>query len=98
MLKRDEEEGFTNKQYLFYQILEKEISSFDDIEDLKALTHLVTDIIQQEAVVEWTNKEDVKREMRKKIKKQLRVSPCPKEKMENLTQQLIDLAAVHYRK
>ncbi|MBJ7988131.1 hypothetical protein JDS94_29775, partial [Bacillus cereus] len=44
------------------------------------------------------NKEDVKREMRKKIKKQLRVSPCPKEKLESLIQQLIDLAIVHYKK
>lgn len=72
---------------------------YDDAEDLKALTHLITDVIQQGAhIVEWTNKEDVKREMRKKIKKQLRVSTCPKEKLESLTQQLIDLATVHYKK
>lgn len=95
---KGEEQGFTREQYPFYQMLEKEMPPYDDVEDLKTLTHLVTDIIQQEAVVEWTNKEDVKREMRKKIKKQLRVSPCPKEKLESLTQQLIDLAAVHYRK
>jgi len=95
---KGEEQGFTPEQYPFYQMLEKEMPPYDDIEDLKALTHLITDIIQQEAVVEWTNKEDVKREMRKKIKKQLRVSPCPKEKLESLTQQLIDLATVHYRK
>ncbi|EJS10510.1 type I restriction endonuclease subunit R [Bacillus mycoides] len=94
-----EEHGFTREQYPFYQLLEKEMPPYDDVEDLKALTHLITDIIQQEAdIVEWTNKEDVKREMRKKIKKQLRVSPCPKEKLESLTQQLIDLATVHYKK
>ncbi|WP_368042565.1 type I restriction enzyme endonuclease domain-containing protein [Ectobacillus sp. JY-23] len=95
---KGEKHGFTREQYPFYQMLEKEIPPYDDVEDLKALTHLVTDIIQQEAVVEWTNKEDVKREMRKRIKKQLRVSPCPKERLESLTQQLIDLAAVHYKK
>ncbi|WP_176581093.1 type I restriction endonuclease subunit R [Bacillus thuringiensis] len=96
---KGEEQGFTREQYPFYQMLEKEMPTYDDIEDLKALTHLITDIIQQEAdIVEWTNKEDVKREMRKKIKKQLRVSPCPKEKLESLTQQLIDLATVHYKK
>ncbi|MDA2251860.1 type I restriction endonuclease subunit R [Bacillus thuringiensis] len=96
---KGEEHGFTLEQYPFYQMLEKEMPPYDDVEDLKALTHLITDIIQQEAdIVEWTNKEDVKREMRKKIKKQLRVSPCPKEKLESLTQQLIDLATVHYRK
>ncbi|PEB82850.1 DEAD/DEAH box helicase [Bacillus cereus] len=96
---KGEEQGFTREQYPFYQMLEKEMPPYDDVEDLKALTHLITDIIQQEAdIVEWTTKEDVKREMRKKIKKQLRVSPCPKEKLESLTQQLIELATVHYRK
>ncbi|MDR4325853.1 type I restriction endonuclease subunit R [Bacillus pseudomycoides] len=96
---KGEEQGFTREQYPFYQMLEKEMPLYDDVEDLKALTHLITDIIQQEAdIVEWTTKEDVKREMRKKIKKQLRVSPCPKEKLESLTQQLIDLATVHYKK
>ncbi|BAL16714.1 conserved hypothetical protein [Bacillus cereus NC7401] len=96
---KGEEQGFTREQYPFYQMLEKEMPQYDEAEDLKALTHLITDIIQQEVdIVEWTTKEDVKREMRKKIKKQLRVSPCPKEKLESLTQQLIDLATVHYRK
>ncbi|MGG0201607.1 type I restriction endonuclease subunit R [Bacillus anthracis] len=96
---KGEEHGFTREQYPFYQMLENEMPPYDDVEDLKALTHLITDVIQQEAhIVEWTNKEDVKREMRKKIKKQLRVSTCPKEKLESLTQQLIDLATVHYRK
>ncbi|MGD6891355.1 type I restriction endonuclease subunit R [Bacillus mobilis] len=96
---KGEEHGFTREQYPFYQMLEKEMPPYDDAEDLKALTHLITDVIQQEAhIVEWTNKEDVKREMRKKIKKQLRVSTCPKEKLESLTQQLIDLATVHYKK
>ncbi|OSY16399.1 Type I restriction-modification system, restriction subunit R [Bacillus mycoides] len=96
---KGEEYGFTREQYPFYQMLEKEMPPYDDVEDLKALTHLITDIIQLEAdIVEWTNKEDVKREMRKRIKKQLRVSPCPKEKLESLTQQLIDLATVHYKK
>ena len=97
--RKGEEQGFTREQYPFYQMLEKEMPQYDDAEDLKALAHLITDIIQQEAdIVEWTTKEDVKREMRKKIKKQLRVSPCPKEKLESLTQQLIDLATVNYRK
>lgn len=95
---KSQEHGFTREQYPFYQMLEKEMPPYDDIEDLKALTLLITETILQETVVEWVKKEDVKREMRKKIKKQLRVSPCPKDKLESLTQQLIDLAVVHYRK
>jgi type I restriction enzyme, R subunit len=96
--KKSEEQGFTREQFPFYQMLENEMPTYDDLEDLKALTHLITETIQQEAVVEWTNKEDVKREMRKKIKKQLRVSPCPKERLESLTLKLVDLAAIHYKK
>lgn len=95
---KSQEHGFTREQYPFYQMLENEMPPYEDIEDLKALTHLITDTILEETVVEWTKKEDVKREIRKKIKKQLRVSPCPKDKLESLTQQLIDLAIVHYRK
>lgn len=97
-VEKSQEHGFTREQYPFYQMLEKEMPPYEEIEDLKALTHLITDTILEETVVEWTKKEDVKREIRKKIKKQLRVSPCPKDKLESLTQQLIDLAIVHYRK
>lgn len=97
-VEKSQEHGFTREQYPFYQMLEKEMPPYKDIEDLKALTHLITETIQQETVVEWVKKEDIKREMRKKIKKQLRVSPCPKDKLESLTQQLIDLSIVHYRK
>lgn len=97
-VEKSQEHGFTREQYPFYQMLEKEMPSYEDVEDLKALTHLITETIQQETVVEWVKKEDIKREMRKKIKKQLRVSPCPKDKLESLTQQLIDLSIVHYRK
>lgn len=95
---KGEKQGFTREQYPFYQMLEKEMPQYEDVEDLKALTHLITETIQQEAVVEWTNKEDVKREMRKKIKKQLRVSPCPKDRLESLTLKLVDLATIHYKK
>lgn len=49
-------------------------------------------------MIEWAEKEDVKREMRKRIKRQLRESKCPKDKIEGLTQQLLDLAEFHYKK
>ncbi|OZM58359.1 DEAD/DEAH box helicase [Lottiidibacillus patelloidae] len=89
--------GFSREEYPFFQMLEKELEG-EENDYLKDLTQVVTDIIQTEAVVEWTQKEDVMREMRKKIKKQLRLAKCPKEKLEALTQQLVDLASVHYKK
>lgn len=93
--KKSEEHGFTREQYPFYQMLEKHLPE-EEKETLKDLTQIVTEIIQNESVVEWTQKEDVKREMRKKIKRQLRVAKCPD--VEGLTQQLMNLAEVHYRK
>lgn len=95
---KGEEHGFTREEYPFFQMLEQQLPDEDDKEALKELTHIITENIQEQAVLEWTEKEDVKREMRKKIKRQLRASKCPKEKFEGLAQQLMDLAAVHYRK
>jgi|GEM_PF-1454452 len=93
--KKSEEHGFTREQYPFYQMLEKHLPE-EEKETLKDLTHIVTEIIQNESVVEWNHKEDVKREMRKKIKRQLRVAKCSD--VEGLTQQLMNLAEVHYKK
>ncbi|KGM46337.1 type I restriction endonuclease subunit R [Neobacillus niacini] len=95
---KSQEHGFTREQYPFYQMLEQQLPGEEDKESLKELTHIITEDVQEQAVIEWTEKEDVKREMRKKIKRQLRASKCPKEKIEGLTQQLMDLAEVHYRK
>ncbi|WML26278.1 type I restriction endonuclease subunit R [Neobacillus sp. OS1-33] len=92
------EHGFTREQYPFFQMLEQQLPDEEDKEALKELTHIITEDIQEQAVIEWTEKEDVKREMRKKIKRQLRVSKCPNGKIEGLTQQLMELAEVHYKK
>lgn len=95
---KGQEQGFTREQYPFFQMLEQQLPDEEDKEVLKELTHIITENIQDQVVLEWTEKEDVKREMRKKIKRQLRASKCPKDKLEGLTQQLMDLAEVHYRK
>ncbi|WP_046215911.1 type I restriction endonuclease subunit R [Paenibacillus wulumuqiensis] len=90
--------GFTREQYPFFQLLEQQITDEDDTEALQELTHMVTDVIQEYAVVEWTKKDDVQREMRQQIKRKLRVSKCPKDKLESLAIQLVDLASTHYKK
>ena len=59
--------GLTREQYPFYQMLEKQLPAEDDKEALKELTHIITEIIIEQSVVEWINKEDVKREMRQKL-------------------------------
>lgn len=95
---KGQEHGFTREQYPFYQMLEKFLPEEEDHEVLKDLTHLITESIQDQAVIEWTQKEDVKREMRKKIKQFLRVNKRAKDQIDGLTQQLMSLAEVHYKK
>ncbi|MEK4165610.1 type I restriction endonuclease subunit R [Anoxybacillus sp. FSL W8-0104] len=91
--------GFTREQYPFYQLFQQLLPDEEHKDTIDALTHLVTDMIAEESqVIDWVNKEDVKREMRKKIKKQLRASVIPKDQIENVTQQIMSLAMVHYKR
>lgn len=59
------------RQLPFYQTLEHYVPGSEH-ESIKDLTEIITEIIQENAVIDWTEKEDVKREMRKKVKRQLR--------------------------
>lgn len=93
---KGEEHGFTREQYPFFQMLEHELPE-EENEDLKDFTFIVTGIVQSKAVIEWTEKDDVQREMRSEIKKKLR-KKVDKQKLEAVTQQLMDLAIVHYKK
>lgn len=85
------------KQLPFYQLLEQQIPGEIEQEGLKNLTEIITDIIQDNAVIDWTEKEDVKREMRKKLKRQLRASSVPNKQVEQVTRQLMELGEIHYK-
>ncbi|MDX8047289.1 type I restriction endonuclease subunit R [Gracilibacillus sp. S3-1-1] len=85
------------KQLPFYQLLEQQIPVEMESESLKDLTEIITDIIQDNAVIDWVEKEDVRREMRKKLKKQLRASSVPSKQVEQVARQLMELGEVHYK-
>lgn len=85
------------RQLPFYQLLEEYAPSDMEQEGLKDLTELITEIIQEEAVVDWVDKEDIKREIRKKIKRQLRASAVPNKEIEHVTRQIVELGEIHYR-
>ncbi len=91
---KSEAHGLSKEQYPFYRLLEAELPGEE--EAVKDLTEIITAIIQQQAVVEWREKEEVQRQMRREIKKQLRASRFPNERLEGLTQQMMDLARIHY--
>jgi type I restriction enzyme R subunit len=60
--------------------------------DLASLIHEAIEPITD--LVDWWQKEDLQREMRKKIKRQLRASGIPSEQVEKLAAQIVDLAKV----
>ena len=81
----------------FYQLIDTFMPEDMEQEGVKDLTELITEIIEIEAVVDWVDKEDIKREIRKKIKRQLRASAVPSKDIENVTRQIIELGEIHYR-
>ncbi len=86
------------KQLPFYQLLEQQIPVEMEQESLKDLTEIITDIFEDSGkIIDWTEKEDVKRDMRKRLKKQLRASAVPNKQVESVARQLMELGEVHYK-
>ncbi len=85
------------KQLPFYQLLGLQMPDDLEQESLRDLTEIITDVIQENAVIDWVDKVDVKREMRKKLKKQLRASSVPNKEVEHVARQLMELGEIHYR-
>lgn len=65
---------------------------------LRDLAGSIFETLQQEAVIDWTGKEDIQREMRRKIKRELRLADCPADKIEEVTTAIMDLARVRLAK
>ena len=76
----------------FYNLL----TDKGDKEEMKAIAKQTYDILDNLAVVEWGMKEDIKREMRRQIKRILRTSNYPKDKIESVTAELLDLARARF--
>jgi type I restriction enzyme, R subunit len=61
----------------------------------KELAGLLQEAIEQSTgIIDWTQKEDVQREMRQRIKKQLRAARLAEDRIEHLTPQIVNLARV----
>jgi len=73
----------------FYQLVQTKIS---DEKDLSNLAQEIYTVLKEHAVVDWQQKEDAKREMRRDIKRLLR-SRLSGNDLQDLTTQLVDLAA-----
>jgi type I restriction enzyme, R subunit len=67
--------GVVREQRPFYDMLRNELLS-----DLTQI--VVEDVYALQKICDWTTKEDVQREMRSRIKRQLRAAKCPVDKLE----------------
>jgi len=63
-------------------------------EKQKELATVVFETLKSEAVIDWTSKDDIQREMKRKVKRQLRLADCPTDKIDELTTAIMDLARV----
>ncbi|MCL6444135.1 MAG: type I restriction endonuclease subunit R [Alicyclobacillus sp.] len=91
--------GIVQEHRPFYDLLRSELPNdrFAD-EQLKDLTEILAEEVSTlKKIREWTTKEDVQREMRARIKRQLRAVKCPGDKLDYLAQQIMNLAKVHFK-
>lgn len=85
--------GLNAESYAVYGLIERKMGG-DSLEqsEIVDLADSVYDTLKNEAVLDWAKKEDVQREMRRKVKRQLRLAKCPKENIEALTAEIMDWA------
>jgi type I restriction enzyme R subunit len=90
--------GLDANSYAVFGLLGKRMAASDiKQEDIVDLAAVIYETLKSDAVLDWINKEDVQREMRRKIKRQLRLAKCPKERIEELTMEIMDWARTGIR-
>lgn len=88
--------GVSSDAAPFFGILGKALSDTDTFDGPKLadLAHKVLESLNKQAVIDWQEKEDVQRDMRRRVKRQLRLAGCPADRLERLTVDILDLARV----
>lgn len=91
--------GLTADSYAIYGLLRTHLDGdHQSSAETRDLAQEVFDVLKSETVIDWTNKQDVQREMRRKIKRSLRLANCKKEMIDELTVEIMDLARVRMAK
>lgn len=71
---------------------------FSDSEgDHVAFTKNIIQSIKEKRVIDWTEKDDIQREMRKEVKKLLRAKGFQENHIEPLTREIVNLARIHLK-
>lgn len=92
--------GFENVgEFSFYGLLlpfRKSMFS-DSEENHVAFTKNIIQSIKEKRVIDWTEKEDIQREMRKEVKRLLRSKGFQEDHLEPLTREILNLARIHLK-
>lgn len=85
--------GLSDEAYPFFGVIRKRITDVDEAK-MADLAGAVLDALKQEAVIDWKGKDSIKREMRRKVKRQLRLASVVDDRLEELTTAIMSLAEV----
>ncbi len=94
--------GVDSTQIPFFQALERETEKVEgehqELRDgLKVLTGEVYGVLESFAVIDWQQKEDTKREMRREIEARLRMAGWPADRLDAATTTIMGLAHVRMK-
>ncbi len=92
------EKGLSPEEFAFYGLLDsyKDELFAEDDEKRCSVTKDIVGIIKNKRVIDWMEKEDVQREMRRNIKDLLRKIKFPSDKLEIFTREILELARTKF--
>ncbi len=86
--------GMSEDQFAFYKLITESNEDDSQLDESKReLSSMVLEALNGLAVIDWQNKEDVQREMRRQIKRLLRIAGYG-ESLEDIVSEIMDLARV----
>jgi type I restriction enzyme R subunit len=87
------------REFSFYGLLHpfRQTMFSDSDEKQVACTKQVIQIIRDRSVIDWTEKQDVQKEMRRDLKRYLRSKCCPEGKVEPLSREIVSLARIQFK-
>lgn len=93
------EKGLTTDEFAFYGLFEPHKDElFGGCDEKRCLfTKKTVKIIKSKIVIDWINKEDVQKEMRRDIKNVLRKIGFPPDRLELFTREVLELARVRFK-
>ncbi len=87
------------REFSFYGLLHPFMETMfsDSDEKQVAFTKEIIGVVKDRRVIDWTEREDIQKEMRREIKRLLRSKGCPEDKIEPLTREIVSLARIQLK-